>query len=274
MLAYDNIWGRQKKKSFTCSFTAKNANTLIIFSWLSKFNSTCLSSIYFIAIFMLKSNSKFRLSWRRYRNNILRNKWYSFPGFRKPFYIFRTVTKLKYRTSIARVHSSLKFLKGFYKFSRFKFLISLLSHKSSYLNLLKFGYKLSNLKKTKIFSFKPISFKKNYFIHGLHHNKSMLTSVVRLINPLYSKFLLGGNLTTRLLWRDLYLNKSINKLKLIRKRKLFSLFLNKINFKNKVLLKKKYRKNAIIIKKKVLKNLRFTSNLLRRPLIKKDWLLI
>ena len=79
----------------------------------------------------------------------------------------------------------------------------------------------------------------------------MLTSVVRLINPLYSKFLLGGNLTTRLLWRDLYLNKSINKLKLIRKRKLFSLFLNKINFKNKVLLKKKnIEKNAIIIKKK------------------------
>ncbi len=58
---------------------------------------------------------------------------------------------------------------------------------------------------------------------------------------------------------------------MIRKRKLFSLFLNKINFKNKVLLKKKnIEKNAIIIKKKkVLKNLRFTSNLLRRPLIKK-----
>lgn len=112
--------------------------------------------------------------------------------------------------------------------------------------------------------------KRNYFLYGLNNNKSIVTSINRIINPTYAKFILGANQTTRLAFRDLFINKKLNQLKLIQKRKLFSWFLAKINFNIKNLSyrvnKNSKRKSAVLINK--------NSNLIKivnkRNLLKKN----
>ena len=109
--------------------------------------------------------------------------------------------------------------------------MSIISNKYAYLNVLKYGRQLF-FQKTTGFSFSINNIlKRNYVMYGLKNNKSILTSVTRLVNPLYSQYMFGGNKTTRILWNDFYVNNTMNRLKLRQKRNLFKHFLFKMRSK-------------------------------------------